>query len=1107
MARAGQSTVGTGALGGAVAAAISTFGASVKVKLVGVGQPEDQLRGPLETMLASVGAALGLTVVPVGETPLTELGVRPDYAIQVNGAFCGYIEVKAPGKGADPTRWKSSTRDYKQWEKLRALPNVLYTDGNEWALYRSGELASPVIRLPGDVRTSDAALVADGDGELATLLSSFLTWAPITPTTLRQLVVSVAGLCRLLRGEVEDALRREKTKKGPFGRLAADWRELLFPDASDFEFADGYAQTVTFALLLARVDGIDFEGRNITDISRRLGKSHSLMGKALDILTDESVADLTVTLRTLVRVAGAVNWDLFAGVSQDLYLRLYEDFLEEYDPELRKQTGSYYTPKEIVDGMVRLTDEILRTRLDRPLGFASDDVVVVDPAMGTGAFLLQIIESAAQVFGDEGPGSVGPRLQQMTRNLVGLERQVGPFAVAEMRAIEAFHRHHAELPEEGMRLYVADTLENPNSQNAHIYASLEQIARSHVDANRFKREDEVVVVIGNPPYKDKSRDSGGWIVDRGETVAPLDAFRSPGNGRLEYVLSNMSVFFWRWATWKVFDAHPGAPTGVVAFITPGSYLAGPGFRGMREYLRRTADEGWIIDLTPEGHQPDVSTRPFPEVQQPLAIGIFARTSPPDDAPGTARPPARLSFLALHGHRDVKFQELTNLTLSDPRWQPCVSGWGDPFLPSRGESWESLPAMPDLMPWSSPGVKTERSWVIALDKTTLANRWAALLEGDSQSDRDTLLKVTRNRSVLSRPEYLPGFGPVGERMRPLRDEPEDAPCPPILPYGHRTLDRKYIVADHRLMYPARPDLWGVRGGEQLFVAEQHAEPITSGPALTFSAYLPDMHYFNGRGGRAFPLHRDGDGASPNVAPGLLTHLTQTWQTAVSARDLVAYLAGVLSHSGYTRRFAAQLATPGVRVPLTADPESYRRAADLGRQVIWLHTYGERAVDPAAGRPAAVPRLPDDRRPLVVHGITGPEMPKEFNYDPATETLHIGTGQIRPVPPAVWDYELSDWQVVRRWLRYRLGIGGKRSSELDDIRPKAWLPDFTTELLNLLNIVGRLVDVEGAQDELLGTIVDGPLVTVADLQAAGVLPLSASVRGPRIGGVQQDELFGS
>jgi hypothetical protein len=171
------------------------------------------------------------------------------------------------------------------------LPNVLYTDGEQWAVFHSGIAAGRIARVWPELRKADTKL-SPVDGELTRVLSEFLLWKPSPPRDIEELVRAVAKLCRLLRGEVSDTIKRERSGQEDerlFTGLANDWRTLLFPDLPDDEFADAYAQTVTFSLLLVRVDGIAFEGKSLLEIASQLKKRHSLMGKALSVLTEDTV--------------------------------------------------------------------------------------------------------------------------------------------------------------------------------------------------------------------------------------------------------------------------------------------------------------------------------------------------------------------------------------------------------------------------------------------------------------------------------------------------------------------------------------------------------------------------------------------------------------------------------------------------------------------------------------------------------------------------------------------------------------------------------------------------------------------------------------------------
>jgi hypothetical protein len=182
---------------------------------------------------------MGLAVKVVTEVQTDQLG-RPDMGIAVKGLLAGHIELKAPGKGADPEKFKGA--DKEQWERFKNLPNLIYTDGNEWALYRSGQLEGKMVRLAGDVTTAGQAAISPADAEaILTLMQDFLRWEPIVPPSPTALAKMLAPLCRLLRTDVLTALQNRDSN---LSHLATDWRKYLFPDADDFQFADAYAQTL-----------------------------------------------------------------------------------------------------------------------------------------------------------------------------------------------------------------------------------------------------------------------------------------------------------------------------------------------------------------------------------------------------------------------------------------------------------------------------------------------------------------------------------------------------------------------------------------------------------------------------------------------------------------------------------------------------------------------------------------------------------------------------------------------------------------------------------------------------------------------------------------------
>lgn len=332
-------------------------------------------------------------------------------------------------------------------------------------------------------------------------------------------------------------------------------------------------------------------------------------------------------------------------------------------------------------------------------------------------------------------------------------------------------------------------------------------------------------------------------------------------------------------------------------------------------------------------------------------------------------------------------------------------------------------------------------------------------------------------------------------------------PHIVPVAYRSFDRQYIILDPRVVDRPRSDLWRCLSPRQIFATEQHAHPITDGPAITFAAYVPHAHHFNSRGGRVLPLYKDPQANMPNVAPGLLRYLSQVLREPVLAEDLIAYIAAVVSHSGYTRRFRKDLATPGIRIPLSRNPQLWEQALEIGRQVIRLHTYGKRFADQEAPKPS----LASEDTPKIVTPIPSSEqdMPDFVGHDENTQTLLVGSaGRIAPVSTAMWQYTVGGKTptVVKRWIGYRLKRprGHVRTSPLDEINAASWTLDFNNDLLDLLNVIGCLLQLEPRQDMLLEGILSSPLIDNDELKNNGILPVPPSAEDPQPLRPQEDRL---
>lgn len=1080
---------------------VEQYGTLARDLLNGPGEPEAALSQPVTELIIGIARDLLKMKAIMHREVREDAGtVRPDYGVRIDGLMAGHIELKKPGVSLDPTTYGKTSHNARQWQRLRNLPNLLHTNGTEWRLWRYGELIADSTLHTPSLATHKGKLTAPAS--FLPLVTNFLTWTPTPITSVGRLVDTIAPLAVLLREEVLESLKSDRRyakannidpSLRPFVGLHRDWRASLYPRATDEEFADGFAQTVVFALVVGLSEGIELEGLKIPEIATRLKASHTLLGRALDLLT-EHISESTVGLaiETIIRALSAARWQHISQGRQDVYLHLYEHFLSAYNPDRRKQSGSFYTPVEVVDSMTRLTDEALKNYLNTPDGLSADTVAVIDPAMGTGTYPLSVLRQVAENSSKYGRGAVSDAVTAAAQRLYGIELQSGPFSVAELRLTQAIRDYGGSLPEGGLNLYVADTLEDPKSGSSRqLSYTLQLIAEQRQRANKMKVETPIQVCIGNPPYKDKSEGLGGWIEhgDPHRAKAPLDDFRLPGNGKFEYVLKNLYVYFWRWAMWKVFESTPESHHGVVCFITATGYLNGPGFKGMRQWIRQNTSRGWIINLTPEGKQPPANTAVF-NIETPVSIALFIR-----DQANDASVPADIKYTELHGLRKDKFESLSQLDLDDDSFMLAGSDWTDGFVPVSGQHWLSYPALSDLFPWVAPGMKPNKTWVYNPNPEILEQRWNDLLLEDDYEQKLAKFVTTQGTTLDKGKVPLPGTDTEQDTATPLQQVswPHQ---PAVVRVGFRSFDRHYIIADSRLLERPRPDLWASRSNSQVFMVEQHAHDPGNGPGLMVSHLIPDMHYFNNRGGRVLPmLHPDG---SSNVAHELLGSLSAHFGRTIEVEDLVAYVAGISAHPGYVERFSDELKYGANRIPITGVPDLWDEIVEIGRMVIWLHTFAERGAAPA-GCSSVFDQVTDAVVPSYDVAVSS-AMPETASYEPLTRTLSLGSGQWSNVDPRVWSYTVGGRGVIESWVGYRRKKPkGKRTSPLNDLVTTNWPGQWSREFTELLAVLTHLVHLEDQQADLLEQVVVGPLLSMSELQDLGVQwPLAAKDRKPRFQG---------
>ncbi|MET9385012.1 type ISP restriction/modification enzyme [Streptomyces sp. NPDC002928] len=362
--------------------------------------------------------------------------------------------------------------------------------------------------------------------------------------------------------------------------------------------------------------------------------------------------------------------------------------------------------------------------------------------------------------------------------------------------------------------------------------------------------------------------------------------------------------------------------------------------------------------------------------------------------------------------------------------------------------DDAPPLADLMPWSVAPPRLGRGWPTGADAVSLKARWDALMKAEGP-DREALFEPTRSRTPYSAVGRLPGQTSGTEKL--VR---ASGPCPEPVRVLHAPFDEQWLIPDHRLIDAARPELWRVTDEHQIFVVET---PEAPGPRLLATSLLPLL-----RPGRVRPLFRRPGGTEPNLAPGLLDHLSARLGHSPTPVDFLAWTLATVR--------------PDLTVPLTEDPGLWAQGVELGRRTLWLmRRDGDR------------PKLPGGRRPYVRAPL--PTLPLAVHYDRAEETLHLDEGRISPVPPKAWDFEAGGVRVLEQWFAART-TEGPEPGTLAAIRPVTWPQAWTSELLELITVLALLAELRPQQQELTQT---AP-ITTAELRKAGVLPVPDAAHRP-------------
>ena len=514
---------------------------------------------------------------------LDQIG-RPDF-VAMNGLLpLGYIEAEAYGRDLNQLTGHAQEQNARFTENL---DNFILTNFVDFQLWTEGRLR-------------EEARVGDGTGGFETLLERFLNAEPVQIATPETLARYLARRTRELQTQVTTVLTDESSD---IYRMFSAFKELLLSTLTPNDFADMYAQTLAYGLFAARCtlpNATNFSRHTAVDA---LPKSNPFLIELFHhIASPRLEANVTYILDEIAALLRNVPTEMFRTAFdarnhfEDPVIHFYETFLAEYDPQRRVDRGVYYTPPQVISYIVKSVDSLLKTELNRPDGLADDRTLILDPATGTGGFLLTVLEhiqeSVTQTYGTaEWQQYVNAEL---VKRLFGFELLVAPYTIAHLK-LGLFLQAQGWGADERLRIYLTNTLEQPSEMQPPLPFA-EFITDEANAALSVKRDEPLLVILGNPPYpRDSANPSrvGKELTFIGKLIEDYKQVDGEPIGEKNLkALQADYVKFIRWAQWRI-DKNG---EGVVGYIVNNSFLDGPIFRGMRKDLWDNFNTIYLLNL-------------------------------------------------------------------------------------------------------------------------------------------------------------------------------------------------------------------------------------------------------------------------------------------------------------------------------------------------------------------------------------------------------------------------------------------------------------------------------------------------------------------------------
>lgn len=977
----------------------------------------------------------------------TEAG-NPDFRVWDGlQQIIGYIEAKRPGENLDVIETSAQLKRY-----LNTFPNVILTDFYEFRLYRNGQQIDKVsIGRPFIAKKLKTAPPVENEEKFLALLEKFFSFSFPKVFTAETLAAELAKRTAFLRDEVITAeLKEEETGKGKIFGFYSAFKQYLVANLSHEDFADIYSQTIAYGMFAART-------RANGSFSRIV--AYNLIPQTIGILRDvfhfislgEPPLQMKVMIDDIADVLQAADVKKILdeyyrkGKGEDPIVHFYETFLNIYDPGTRERRGVYYTPEPVVKYIVRAIHELLKTHFDIHDGLAGKEVTLLDPAAGTLTFPAEAIKLAVKEYTDKyGDGGKGKFIKRhILNNYYAFELMMAPYAIGHIKISFLLEELGYRMQDDDrFKLYLTNTLDMEDLAQTQI-PGLESLSEESHQAGRVKKNEPILVILGNPPYSGHSANKNEWTeklmkedLDGAKIYFKVDG--EPLGEKNPKWLQDDYVKFLRFAQWKIHKAGKG----IVGMITNHSYLDNATFRGMRRSLMDTFDEIYIIDLhgnglkketTPDGSKDE---NVF-DIRQGTAIAIMVKI------PSSKKKIAcKVYHIDKFGLREEKYEWLEKRNFNTEDYsilQPSSPAYF--FIKRNTEAikhYELWLKINDIFPVNSVGVVTARDeFAIAYNKETLEGKIRQFR--NLTLDKDLLqtaynISATQSWDLDKARKDLGSDKNYDEYYQEFLYRPFDKR---FIYYSPAIIERmRYEVMQHLLknniglaigrqgQVVGSEHLWNLafvsenivdlnlfyRGGELLFPLYLYPQENTK--KKNYSAMLlfePESAY--GKSSK-----------QPNIAAKITDGLEEAYNIKfqIEAQGkkeqdyeaILYYCYAVLYSPVYREKYAEFLKIDFPRIPFTNDYGLFQQLVEMGKELTSLHLLKHNWLNNPTVKYRSI-------------GKDGNDKIGKLLYDATAQRVYINESRyFENVTPEVWSYLIGGYKVMEKYLKDRKG------REMDD-----------------------------------------------------------------------------